>query len=337
MSSYRPMSVLDAGQIIAPEIGLSWSDNRREVVDYLNRYRNLLYNRYERQSLFDSVYHCFCPQLFRNACGTDSCDRCYYGITLPREMAGVVNAWSWTAPLRVRDAWREAFTGLAPSGGAFGDLTEVREHFPTERDLQTAGSLQVYAESLLDEGKEMIVEVTTTDNRREKIAFILSGDGVVSKVDLIVKEIHSVLLPADRRGYITLSNADGYELSVYSPGENNVPAYKRYKLSGKCHHNLLVQGTRQFVEVYFDTDIIEIGDRMVLEFFGTYFKYYKSRDQSEKIKAAESLANAWANLDGLISRDEGARLPQPNIYPRPGCGKLPGYTRFYSQRNYPLV
>lgn len=328
MSSYRPMSVAEAGRIIAPKIGLSWSDNRREVVDYLNRYRNLLYNRYEERQLFDSVWHCFRPQLFRNSCGCfrDTCTRCYWGITLPREMAGVKNAWQWNYPLKLRDAWRESFTGMAPSGGAYGDLVEMREHYPTDRDFSTDSIIQVYAESLADEGKKVIVGVRTADNRDTKIEMVLLGDTATVASDVMVREVQSVLLPEDRRGYITLATDSGYELGIYSPCEDSVPARKRYKLPGRCATNLLVQGTRQFVEVYFDTDLVEIGDRMVLEFFGTYFKFYESKDVREVQKAGQSIANAWANLDGLISRDKGGRLPQPNFSPPPRCG-LRGTTR----------
>lgn len=330
MSSYRPLSVSEAGAIIAPKIGLTWQDNRSEVVTYLNRYRNLLYNRYERLRLFDNVFQCFAPSSFHNECSScDPCNRCYLGFTLPREMAGVVQAWTWGYPLRLRSSWRESFTGRAPSSGDYMDVVEVRENFPTERDLFSDGSLQVFAEAYGDNGKQLVIEATNTDNRQVKLNFILEGNGVASSTEVIRRgRIHNVILPADRCGSITLSNTDGYELSRYAPSENQVPAYKRYKLPSRCRGNVLVQGTRQLTEVYFDTDVVEIGDRMVLEFMGTYFKYYESRERSEMVKAEQALANAYKQLDGLVSRDDGGKLPQLTIHGH-ARRALPGYRKYY--------
>lgn len=322
------MAVAEAAPIIAPKIGLTVADNRNEVVTYLNRYRNLLYNRYERLRLFDNVWHCFRPQLFHNeCCSCNPCDRCYLGFTLPREMAGVVQAWSWNVPLKSYSSWREAYTGRAPTYGDYKGVVEVRENFPTERDLQSIGSLMVFAESIQDDGKKVVVEALNTDNKIVKIEFTLSGNGAMNDTQ-IIKKIYSVILPCDRQGYITLSNTDGYELSRYAPNENSVPAYKRYKLPTNCSHNILVQGTRQLTEVYFDTDIVEIGDRMVLEFMGTYFKYYDSSDPREIAKAERALADAYKQLDGLVSRDDGGHLPQPIIHNRTKR-PLPGYEKCY--------
>lgn len=330
MSSYRPASVSVAGPIIGKKIGLTWQDNRDEIVDYLNRFRNLLYNRYEELRLFENVWQCFCPSSFHNECSScNPCNRCYLGFTLPREMAGVVQAWQWGYPLRLRSSWREAFTGMAPSGGDHLDVVEVRENFPTERDLRSDGSLQVFAEAYGDNGKQLVIEATNTDNRQVKLEFILEGNGVVSSPAVIKRgRIHNVILPADRCGSITLSNTDGYELSRYAPTENQVPAYKRYKLPARCRGNVLVQGTRQLTEVYFDTDVVEIGDRMVLEFMGTYFKHYESLDEREKRKAEKAMNDAYKQLDGLVSRDDGGKLPQPTIYGH-ARRALPGYRKHY--------
>lgn len=331
MSSYRPMSVAEAGAIIAPKIGLTMSDNRREVVDYLNRYRNLLYNRYEEMRLFDNVFQCFCPQKFHNECtGCNPCNRCYLGFTLPRDMAGIVNVWQWDYPLTLRDSWREGYNGRAPLHGQINDIVEIREGFPTERDLQRPSQLQIYAESGRDHDKNVVIHARNTDGRDVKIEFALRADASVNSAETVSK-IHSVVLPSELQGYVTLSDSEGYELSVYSPVEK-VPSYKRYKVPGNCRGNILVQGSRQMVEVYFDTDVVEIGDRMVLEFMGTYFKYYESKDQREMVKAEQALARAYQQLDGLVSRDEGGKLPEPRLYAkgRPG---LPGYNQYYKRRS----
>ena len=308
MSSFRPMSVSEAGAIIAPKIGLTWTDNRKEVVDFLNRYRNLLFNRYDKHNLFNDVWQCFCPQSFKNLCVTcDPCDRCYQGFSLPRDMASAVQVWEYNQPLRVRSHWREHYTGLAPWHGSRTDVVAVPEHFPTERDLPSASTLKIFAESLADSEKTVIVKVKDADGRTHKLEFTLNGDAWVH-TDVAVAEIVSVLLPTDRSGYLTLANADGYELSVYSPSET-APAYKRYKLPGNCHTNILVQGARQYVEVYFDDDMVEVGDRMVLEFMGRYFKYYESKDQRELQVAQLALVDAYKNLDGIVLRDAGGTAP----------------------------
>src|SRR5687768_9961685 len=106
MSSYRPLSVAEAGPIIAPKLGLSFTDNRSQVVTYLNRYRNFLFNLYEKERLFDNVFYCFRPSSFHNECSSCSpCDRCYLGFTLTRDMAGIKSAWAWDRPLTLRSSW----------------------------------------------------------------------------------------------------------------------------------------------------------------------------------------------------------------------------------------
>ncbi len=113
MSSYAPTTLANAGSIMAPKMGLTWEDNRTEVIGYVNRYRNYLYNRYNERRLFDSVFQCFVPQRFRTLCR--QCDPCaskFLGFTLPRFMAGVTGVWTHGIPLLQRSAWREQL-GLA--------------------------------------------------------------------------------------------------------------------------------------------------------------------------------------------------------------------------------
>ena len=323
MSSYAPTTLANAGSIMAPKMGLTWEDNRTEVIGYVNRYRNYLYNRYNERRLFDSVFQCFVPQRFRTLCR--QCDPCaskFLGFTLPRFMAGVTGVWTHGIPLLQRSAWREHYTGRAPDNGAIYDVVEQREHFPTERDIQTPSQLWMFAASNQDEGKAAYVEVRDTDGREQKLRFDLQGDGW-AKSEVFVEDIRSVVLPSNLKGAVTLATETGYELSAYSPTEI-VPAYKRYALPAGCRTLALVQGTRPYVDLSFDNDVVEIGDRLVIEHFGKHFRYFESKDSTERQIATLELQSAFNHLDGLVSRDEGGKPPRPfaSRLPRP---RLPGY------------
>lgn len=200
------------------------------------------------------------------------------------------------------------------SGGEIR-LIEMGETFPTEREI-TDGPviLKMFTEDHDDDGKKAYLTVIDAEKKTRKIEMELSYDKwVVTPVEVL--SIVSVSLP-QLCGIVTLAQQCGRELSLYSP-EDRTPAYRRVKVAGtcECKGRILIQGTRRFVKLWFDTDIVEVGDMLMLEYAGTYFKYWKSKDRDEKATATDALSAMFANLDGIVARHRG-RMTQdgPTIY-----------------------
>ena len=321
MNNLNPTTVVSAGRVMAPFLGYVWPDNRVDVVKGVNDARNLLFNRYNRQKMFADAFHCFVPQTFYEGCGTSRCG--YFGATLPPDMQGVEKVWQCGEPLRIRSRWREAFTGKIQCSSEASVVLMPRK-YPTEREMKIPAVITIFTESSQDTGKVVIMEVRTKYDGDQKLKFTLSGDEWVQST-MDVAEIYSVSLPC-LTGKLTLSTLAGFTLSEYAPWET-VPSYARVKLLTPCPHNVFIQGTRRFVPVWFDSDIVEMGDAIILEWLAQYLRYNKSRTESERRTAADALAQAYNSLDGLMARDLAGAI-QDNIRrgPKP-VPQLPGYGR----------
>jgi hypothetical protein len=168
-----------------------------------------------------------------------------------------------------------------------------------------------------------------TSTGPKKLRFDLKGDEWVESVPL-VSEVLSVVLPEGLTGSVTLATSANFVLSVYAPWER-VPSYQRVKFLQPCPNNIFIQGTRRFVPVWFDPDIVEVGSSSIMEFFAQYIRYNKARDQRDRDTAANALSQANSELDGLIARAfAGAIQDGPKRGPRPNAA-LPGYGRSHKR------
>lgn len=325
-----PTTVDRAGPIVAAAKGLRWPEDRPEVVEYINKYRNLLFNSYQDFKLFDNVVHCICISTFRERCVDGSCGTpaTYQGFTLPNDVAGVEAVWSYGSPLKLRSNWREAQVGIGVHGPRV-EAVEMSENFATERDLNSICALKVFAEREEDAGRKVVVEVLDADRNVVKLEFTLVADAWVT-VETRVLEIRSVSLPFGRRGSVTLAQQDNYELSRYHPSEK-VPSYRRFKVADSCYTSAVkVQGTRRFVPVYFDSDVVEVGDQLVMESGTRYFKYGENTTDAAELKTANYHKGEMAGyLNGLMARHRGHAVQDNTPFkgrPLPRRTKhLPGY------------
>jgi hypothetical protein len=121
----------------------------------------------------------------------------------------------------------------------------------------------------------------------------------------------------------------GRVLSIYDPWEV-VPAYRRFKVStGECPSAVLVQGTKRFRNVWFDHDIVEVGDARVIQAAGRHFKHGDhSTDPKDLRRAQLDLKTLGDELAGVIARNRGKSIQDGN----PARGRritrntrLPGY------------
>lgn len=309
-------------------VGLKVSEDKAEIVKYINKYRNLLYNLYAEFELFNNVFHCICVSTFKEDCA-GKCDTCYEGITLPADIESVEVIWNYGRPLTLNSRWRESHTGVGISGcSRVKNALEMAELFPTERDLQEITSLKIFTELEEDADKCVKIEVITDNNKQTTLTLKTISDGwAVSKMK--IKKIVSVSLPPDRIGSITLAQNDGYVLSKYAPYET-VPSYRRFKISGHCNSVVLVQGTKRFQKVYFDHDIVEIGDDLVVEAAGKYFKFGENTADANEIAVGDRWLNEMKRqLNGLIARSRGNSTQDgnPTAFYRTSRKTLPGYSK----------
>ena len=279
----------------------------------MNKYRNLLYDMYADVKLFDDYKVCLPIQRYTQKC-TDSCGD-YFGITIPDNMAGVVAAWGYNAPLTLRSRWREIFTGLHSGNSPHNELVEMPETSPTEKHLISSSVLRIFTHCAEDEGKVVTVYGKNTSGAPKVAKFTLAHDRFIVS-DFTFSEISEVVLPS-LCSTIEMRNADDCVLSIYYPHEH-IPKYRRYKLNAPCGTScLLVQGTRKYEDLAQDTDVVEIGDRLIIEAAGRYFRYSEETTSVEDINRAEyDLTKLKELLSGIISRHRGRSLQDGSPFHR---------------------
>ncbi len=314
---------------MARVLDLSWEADKLQVVDMLNKYRNLIYTDYEKFKLFDNVFHCICVSDFKQSCVGD-CPDTYQGFTLPNDVLGVEAVYSYGAPMKLRSRWRESHTGIGVSSSGRIETVEMAETFATERDLQEVTKIKIFTENDNDNGKKVYIDVIDSTGRNRRLCFTLIGNGfAVSSVK--IKKIVSVVLPSTREGSLLLTQANGYELSVYDPWET-VPSYRRFRVNTQtCPSAVLVQGTKRFRNIYFDHDIVEVGNRLIIESAGKFFKYTDGTKDQAEIKTGEyHLAKMKSYLAGDIARNRGNSIQDSSPFKGARITKtksLPGYRR----------
>jgi len=328
MSLLDPITVLQALPVMGKAVGLKVDEDKPEIMDYLNKYRLLLYTMYEQFKLFDNVFHCLEITRFKQNC-VDKCDNHYSGFTLPNDVLSVEAVWDYGKPLTLHSRWRESHSGVGIAGCKRVHAVEMAETFPTERDIRKCTALKIFTEREEDAGKCVHIEILNAQGRPQTLVFKLISDGwAVSSV--VVKKILSVSLPSDRLGAVTLAQrGDGYELSRYPPWES-IPNYRRFKVADNCcNGTILVQGVKRFSKIYHDHDIVEVGNDLIIEAAGNYFKFGDNTvDGNEINRSDKDLGKMSALLNGLISRHRGGAIQDGPVPIRTIRRKaLPGYRK----------
>jgi len=324
-----PTTVMQAAPWVADALNLKWPQDRIEVIEQLNKIRNLWYNGYSNYKLFDNAFHCICVSNFPRVCGTVcNTSDCYQAITLPPDVASIEGAWVHGQPLKLRSRWWEPHFGIDTTALPRVELVQMAEKFSTSRDLQQFSRLKVYAERDEDKDKIVMVEILTDKGTHEKLQFNLIPDAWATAPPFAAR-ILSVVLPADSVGAITLAQENGYELSVYAPSEK-VPHYSRYRLaSSNCPATVLIQGAKRFVPVYFDHDIVELGDQLLIQSAARYFKFGEATTETKEINRAQyDRAEMERHLEGIVARHRGNAIQDQNPFRSSGNTRrsgLPGY------------
>lgn len=302
-------TLAQAAYTMAKSLGLRFPDDRAEVIENVNLLRNLIYNKYPQFPLFDNAFVCLPLCKIPIDCTKDICgNNFYWGATLPPNIASITAAWHNKAPLRLHSRWQEVNNGLVTEHGLECAVYPVDEQTVTFRRQKATTKMLLYAHDRNDEGKTVYMDVYDENNEQKRLELKLKGDGVV-ETPIPVKHIVSIVLPFGREGSVTLSQEDGYELSRYAPQEH-VPLYTLIKvnvpITCECEgQSILIKGAKKYYDVYYDTDIVEISDPILLEKGAVHLRYRNSKERDEQILADRSLADLYVNLDGVIARHKG--------------------------------
>jgi|TARA_R110002167_G_scaffold294935_5_gene499556 hypothetical protein len=287
-------------------LGLNPVKDRSEVVSYVNKYRNLLYNSFNRVQLFDDYEQCFAISTFRQNCSGSACST-YRGFTATLDMGGVMGSWESLKAVTIRSRWREVHRGKDDLRGRVLEIIPMNGSFATERDMTSTQQLRLYAHSKEDAGKSVFVVARGEDGTEHNLQFVLGKDTQVT-VNRAVCSVLAVTMPADLCGSVGMYQDDGLLLSVYPPGVRT-PQYRRYKVHDgfTCESStILIQSARVYIPVTEDYDVIEVGDQLVIESAGRFFKYGENTlDPKERKAALGYREEMYGYIDNIMDRDRG--------------------------------
>lgn len=328
----NPITTAEALCIIADEMGIDLESNRETALLTLNRIRNLWYSdpAFQRRKLFDDLLECvplcdLCEQCIDCGC------REYRGFTLPEYMAGPVTAWASTEPVTLRSRWFDKFAGRHAGAVSAFLLTPINGQFATEFDIKEGTKIGLASTTKEDNGKKVIVKgIDCSGAKVISMCATLSGNGTVES-DVEFSHVSSVVLPKLAGDVIIRSMVDGRDLSTYTPTSPMVPQYRRFRIDSPCNNicTALVQANRRYRDVFHDTDVVEIGDRLVLEAGASHFRYGKNTTDSKELQRASiDRAEMFNLIRGLVEREEGGHIQDGPIAvrgKRTTKARLPGY------------
>lgn len=309
-------NVATALGVISEPFGKSVKADRHYLLAKLNAIRGVVHSNFPR--LFEYRFSSFQVQNFPHGAVTNFGYPNYFGITLPRGFSAPVKAWQCNEPLTPRSEWRSMHSELMPCRSELS-VELVPGKFPTERDLLVPSKLSVYSDSEQDSGKTMIV-TARLGTVEKRLRFDLSFDSLI-QADFTVDQIISVSLP-ELLGSVTLFAGDR-ALSKYYHGET-IPAYSRIAVKTNKPCDVFVQARQLFEPVYFDTDIVEVGDVSVLEWLAKFVRWSSSVEKQKRDLALECFQLAKSQIEagmkvaiGKMYRDgtPGGKVNKRNITP----------------------
>lgn len=325
----NPITVAEALPIVADEMGIDLESNRAEALLWLNRIRNLWYFGFTKRKLFDDLLECLPVCCHCVGCMDCGCEQ-YRGFTLPAYMSGPVSAWASTEPTTLRSRWFDKFAGRHSGSVEAFLITELNGVFPMENDIFDGTKILVASTSSKDDGKEITIQGVDCNGKAQKICMRLEGDGTVTTT-VELKLVTNIVLPCLCGEVILKSEIDGRILSTYDPSTPRVPRFRRFRVDSPCPNpcTVLVQANRRFRDLFSDDDIVEIGDRLVLEHGASYFRFSRNTTDSKELQRANMDRSEMINLiQGMVEREDGGHIQDGPIVlrgRRTAKPRLPGY------------
>ena len=125
-------------------------------------------------------------------------------------------------------------------------------------------------------------------------------------------------------------------------------------MDNRCHTGkILIHGSQKFKPVWFDSDIVEVGSRLIVESAARMFRYGENGTEADEINRSRLDEEKLKKLvKGALDRQRGQSRQDGNQFHRRRQLKsnmLPGYTNDYYEynghsrrhhrrhRNHPLI
>lgn len=333
----QPATVLEVGQMMAETLGKDWCRDRKEIVTYINKFREYLHLMYPDEKLFTNKFYCMKVECFPEDC-TRTCacnDDRYYGVTIPDDIDGILEVWDDHEPLRTYSKWWEGRFGVGTLNRPATHMGAVLVHqqFPTKRPMLKPSPLSFFADNEADNGKTVTLKVRDLFLKKREVTVELRHESMM-KTDMVVMSIDSIVLPSNLQGSVTMFDDDGYEISEYC-GYETVPSYRRLKIeSYHCKTGkILIHGSQKFKPIYYDYDIVEVGSRLIVEAAARMFRYGENGTEADEINRSrldEDKLNKL--LRGALNRKRGQSKQDGNVFNRKRLvttPRLPGYSLDY--------
>jgi hypothetical protein len=242
--------------------------NRPSLVTLANLVRQHIHLIYNEVQMTTDKQACFIVQCFPVDC--NDCSNTYFGVTLPADMEGVEAAWRNKRPITMFGRWREATPGIGMQDESCRlQIIDMQNLFPTELEpnFHAPCCLMVRADRVEDKGKPFRIKYLNHDGEQvdEEIILDVSYKATRDPVKQIIRPA-GIILPEDRKGSITLARSDTRNpISVYSPFESQVPAYKRLKVTGVCEGDQInIKASAKYVPLFFDHDVAEFDNELAI-------------------------------------------------------------------------
>lgn len=293
---------------IAPKTGKTVDDNRDALVREANRIIEHFYLSYERDGILEHpVEECIMAEKFRQDC--HDCEPTYWGFVLPDTIQGLEGVRKNDTPLKLHGKWRAYHPDAAIACKCDVQVQAEMTRYPFEREF-TPGYIKFLAKDKRDHGKKVRVVAIDSRGQEFKEDVCLASGYISTSREISSISEGGVALP-DLKGSVTASveDAEGCArvLARYAPHER-VPSYRRYRVDGLCESDCLrIVGTRRNIPLYFDTDVVHLGNRLAFEEMALSFKYAHAEDSDPSVggKAEYHETRARKYLIGEKARENG--------------------------------
>lgn len=297
---------------IAAETGRNVIKDRAELLEHLNDARRLMYSLYAELKLNFWIEGCFRVSEFFEPClECNGVPAKYYGITLPDHMAQAEKIHLGTRKVNIYNRWAD-FTAPTSCSGREIRSIDMGGDFPTQLDWDQSKCVSpvFMATDPKDCGKVVHVEYydETNTQRSEDVRLTTSGTKMEAQVRQFMRP-GGIVLPVDLNGEVVAYDCvNGSTIGFYARSPS-VPGFRRIKIADACCGDVVeVKGTRRFVQVAFDWDVIETDNKLAILEAYRYNKIMaiNSSDAQWIYKARAHKENLKTYIGGDNFRDEGA-------------------------------
>lgn len=290
--------------------------NRPSLVTLANLVRQHIHLIYTEADMTSDKSACLVVQCFPVDC--NDCSNTYFGVTLPADLEGLEGAWRNKRPVTMYSKWREVLPDIGLQDDSCRlQIIDMGNVFPTELEpnFHTPCRLMVKADRVEDKGKPFRIQYLNQDG--EKVDEEISLDTGYKATRDAVKQIirpAGIVLPSGRKGSITLAREkDRERISIYSPFEPQIPAYKRIKVTGVCEGDQInVRATAKYVPLFFDEDIAEFDNELAIRELAKMQMYRDNDDPTSGYArlALQAEAQAKKYLIGQKAKQTGNAVRQ---------------------------